>query len=718
MKIYRKLIFTAVSFLLSACNIQTHESKNNNVLPDRAITQEAVTLHKSTDCVDLENYLIDAIVKKYTTDYPFRCVDCNFSTNSKTSSFPNNNQNDQELFHPNYKSNNLEDGGLDTVRYDKKGNIYLLNNGDLIIYKGLPAEELAEISRIAVNKNAVGLYLNEDENKIIVISRTLNNDSKELHFDSLNFRGSNTVQKGEISEYYLIDISDPAQPFIANSQSVEGELIDTKYSQGTTHIITRYSFPIFANLENSQSFQLLLAKYWEKSGSNQSVNKKYIDTIVPQIPVNSSSELGNQSIEEIKGAIRDKIRDLIDSAGIDSFLPNLVVNTKKGPLITSLLSCPDIYRPNLTMKQANLIIITSINDNGIGIKSSAITNEGEFAYSTQDYFYVAQPNGPNQQTAIHKFSIDKNGSTYLATGVVDGIVRNYQSMHAFNNYLRVISDKNSIKKETNELQLTNNLTILEDVGNGVLAPISELNDIAIGESVSAVQWTENKGFVLTYPPANKLHIFDLSDPVSPKLASSREVSGSRSFAQLLDESHLLTIGSTGTEKINLDELEVQLLDINDITNPAIIHTYSPNNGKNVKSWSIGEQDHRAVKFVQQGEMNTVFIPLTTYNWDSSEAYSGILELKIDLNSGFDEIGRINHLDIAKNDYCKNIATDDTTRLQTCSDNTKLIWMSTPKRTIAISQNNKFYVYTISDIGIKASTLENPDIILGQGLLPK
>ena len=136
------------------------------------------------------------------------------------------------------------------------------------------------------------------------------------------------------------------------------------------------------------------------------------------------------------------------------------------------------------------------------------------------------------------------------------------------------------------------------------------------------------------------------------------------------------------------------------------------------SGSIAGRDYRAVNFLQQNGSNSVFIPLSTFSWDNNQANSGMLELKVDFNSGFQEVGRVSHFDIAENKYCNNIPADDTTRLDNCGDNTQLTWLSTPKRTITMSQNEKTYVYTISDIGIKVTALENPDIALGQGLLPR
>ena len=93
------------------------------------------------------------------------------------------------------------------------------------------------------------MYLAEDKNEVIVISQnTVSADSKELYTDSLNYHIGNDSQSGSYSEYYLIDVTDISHPNTLSHQSLEGDLIDTRHVLGTTHVITRYSFPIFKSL--------------------------------------------------------------------------------------------------------------------------------------------------------------------------------------------------------------------------------------------------------------------------------------------------------------------------------------------------------------------------------------------------------------------------------------------------------------------------------------
>jgi hypothetical protein len=89
---------------------------------------------------------------------------------------------------------------------------------------------------------------------------------------------------------------------------------------------------------------------------------------------------------------------------------------------------------------------------------------------------------------------------------------------------------------------------------------------------------------------------------------------------------------------------------------------------------------------------------------------------VSVTEGFTELGRVDHADLAKEAYCSEIQLDEPWRSDACA-NGWYLWGAAPRRSIVMTSGDATYLYSVSDIGIKATAIDAPGVVLGRVLFP-
>jgi uncharacterized secreted protein with C-terminal beta-propeller domain len=194
-----------------------------------------------------------------------------------------------------------------------------------------------------------------------------------------------------------------------------------------------------------------------------------------------------------------------------------------------------------------------------------------------------------------------------------------------------------------------------------------------------------------------------------------EISGFSTYMHPYDENHLLTIGRAGGEGgIGVGNgMQLRLIDITDMANPEPLRSYELEMPTGW-SWSSAEYDHKAFTFYQSA--NLLAIPLQYSNYPI-ETFSGVVAFEVTPENGFQEVGRVDHADLAFDYYCVanagSLIGDYATK---CSDNGYLYWAA-PRRSIVMTDVDDIYLYTLSDVGLKASSVNDLSTTLGSLVFP-
>lgn len=218
----------------------------------------------------------------------------------------------------------------------------------------------------------------------------------------------------------------------------------------------------------------------------------------------------------------------------------------------------------------NFIVISSID-----IESCQRSAEPKAFYGCGTDVYCNTKNlyltlfGVNE-TEIIKAELDDGNINFTAKGKVNGYIHNQFSMDERDGYFRIATTDNK----------ANNLYVLDENLN----KIGEVTGFAEGESIESVKFIGSMAYVITFEQTDPLFVIDLSDPASPIIKGSVEITGFSSQLVSVDENTLLGIGYS-------DEwgIKFALFDISNASNPTVLDSLVVKNAD-----SNAQNNHKAI----------------------------------------------------------------------------------------------------------------------------
>lgn len=658
-----------------------------------AVPLNALKLTPSADCDDLKRYVEEVLIERYTRRAPPTCTDCPLpglpidgegdgaATAGGSAALPD----------AVTRTNTQEEGvdEADLVEADGEGRLYVVNGGFLAIEQGFPPQQLQELSRLKLDVHAYGLYLDEERRRVVVFARRwvpLDTQPEEEDLTVL------PVYYFSYDELIFVDVADPAQPRITERLRVEGSQIDNRRVGKRIHLVSRFRVPEPEALVNDERFFDMVNRYreivWNETGTAE-------------------------EIEQLKGKIRQAIQEGMAETEIQSFMPRAFRTLGETETAVDLLSCNDVLLPEVK-EDLGFLIVTSVDTDGANLAATALINNAWQIYASKAHLYVTQSsNGwwwsPDQpsQTALYKFRISDEKPVYLATGSIDGWLNNRFNLSEHEGFLRVATTEDHLNLETNQFERKNHLFILEDDHAGELKVVGSVLGFAPGESITGTRFLGDRGFVVTFRQVDPLFAFDLSDPRQPKLMGELTIPGFSTYLHPLDETHLLTIG------LDAGNVQLQVFDVTDMTRPTLLHKYFPVGGGQF-GWSQATFDPHAFTFY--APRNLLAIPLVTWDFSTGASFSGIAAFRVSVDEGFTELGRVDHSDLAFQVYCTNIPPDQSWIAEQCKAG-GFLGGAAPTRSVIMASGPDTFLYSLSNIGIKTTPIDQPRNILGSVILP-
>jgi uncharacterized secreted protein with C-terminal beta-propeller domain len=583
---------------------------------------------------------------------------------------------------------NTQEAGVDEsdfVKADRDGNIYAVRNGFLVVEQGFPPRDLREISRVDLGADGHAMYLDEPNRRLVVVA------SNRLSYPVPLAASDPAVILPEPVNpkivLIFIDVADPAAPEITDRLSLDGYTVGSRRVEDRIHLVSRLWIPLPPVLEDNQPIRDLVARYQT-----------------------ALYEGRTDDADRLELEIRVAIHAAVSSLDVDALLPQAARVREGVESSLRLLSCGDVYRPEVQL-DPGLLVVTSVDTDGGNPSAVGVMNNAWLMYASREHLYVSQSSGgwwwsgsEAQQTAVYKFGLSGGRPTYLATGRVDGWVKDQFSFSEYQGHLRVAATEDRVNPGTGQWEPVNHLVVLKDAGTGTLVATGSVRDLARGERIFAVRFLDDRGYVVTFRQVDPLFAFDLSNPSDPVLKGEVEIPGFSTYVHPIDRDHLLTVGRSG------NNVQLQIFDVSDLANPRRTHQHVPSGA--AFSYSGAEYDHLA--FTYYGPRNLLVIPLVTS--DAAADFSGLAAYRVSLAAGFTELGRVDHADLAKEAYCSEIQPDETWRSDACA-NGWYLWGAAPRRSVVMTSGDATYLYSVSDIGIKATAIDAPGVVLGRVLFP-
>lgn len=267
---------------------------------------------------------------------------------------------------------------------------------------------------------------------------------------------------------------------------------------------------------------------------------------------------------------REHNRDLVRATTLADWLPTVAGEP--------LVDCADVAVPDDDAALGTTTVLALRPGEDDAWTTRAVAAASTTSYFSADRLYLAQggwdhvgcwadvvrcvlPWGQAMgQTRVHAFALDGVDTTWVASGEVDGTIRDRWSMDAVGGSLRLAVGPSSETGDFNSV-----LTLREDGTR--LVEEGRVDHLGDGEQIKAVRWFDDLALVVTFRQVDPLYALDLSDPAAPRLLGELKVPGFSEYLHPLGERRLLGVGQDATRRGTARGAQAALFDVTDLTSP-------------------------------------------------------------------------------------------------------------------------------------------------------
>jgi hypothetical protein len=583
---------------------------------------------------------------------------------------------DQQSFERFTETNNQEAGvdELDQIDTDVDGYFYLLDGTQLVIANGLPPTDLRAVAKLELGRRADGLVLDPDNRRVVIVRSELD----LLPFDIVGSSITRPQPMNPLTELLFVNVADPAAPTIERRLKIEGFKLAVRRVGSRVHLVTHMTpympLPVVDDAE-LQSLREHLAG----------------------LPADSQGAL------RVKAQIRARVAALVAGTDPLDYLPNLTVSTGTQAFTDiTPANCGSVAIPEVASRLA-LTAVTSVDSDGTDAASLTVASDSWDVYASENHVYVSQTSGAwwfdarqRQQTVVYKIAIGAGRPAYRAVGAVDGWAASSFQFSEHDGYLRIATNRSELDPEQGRWLRDNHLWVLGDNGAGRLDIVGKVNGFGADERIFGTRFLGTRGFVVTFRQIDPLFTFDLSVPQDPRLVGQVEIPGVSTYLHPLDAAHLLTIGFDGDQNRLNGNFQLQIFDVQNLAEPRLLHKLVPKFDAPGFAWTSATHDHLAFNYFPEG--GTLTVPVQYFATSPTDHFSGFVAFSVSAASGFTELGRLDHGDLARIEHCRSPGGVPPVA---CSGGTYLE-AARPRRAVSAELAGATYIYTLSNVGMKVS----------------
>ena len=734
--------FFLIPLVISGCGDAVSNLSNSPSNGATRVPLDKLKLQQPENCDDLKNYIVTSLVEQYTTIPRQSYYSCPVNGGGENQAPPPSGTTDTVVSSPDLSAgvsnadkmpddvsdtNNQEQGvnEADVVKADDNGVVYIVSGRHLIVAKGFPPQELTTLKEVDLGAHGTQLFLDKAQHRLVVLARY---DTPIYIAEPVDKADAGAevaiyppIQDWDVTVAIFYDVSTPENPTVLDQIRFKGYFQDGRRIDDRVHLVLHnYYYPqVFYQ---DQEMWRLRDAYWQT-----------VRNIQCESPNADPGEVAsNPAVVAAKAAFAERVSTIFDTAAVEDYLPTAQRQTAQGALQPiPFLACSDIQHPKVSAS-LGLQILASVDTDGTNLGATAVVNNAWQTYASKDYLYVAETSQnwwwtlqdstlPTSQTAIYKFAISNNKPEYVATGSVSGYAHNQFSFSEYNDALRVATtqddvfyDKTADGRISPRWERKNNLFVLTDDNSGNLTISGAVRGFGKDETIRSSRFMGERGFVVTFQQIDPLFTFDLSDPANPQLMGQVDIPGFSSYMHPYDDTHIITIGrAAGMGGIGVGSgIQLQLFDVSDLSQPKKLWEFSPQTAGGW-SWSSAEYDHKAFTFYKPANLLAVPMQFTP---DTASVFSGIVAYGVSVEEGFTELGRVDHSDLAFEYYCNSDVVLYPSYQPSCDNGWYMRWAA-PRRSVVMRSGENIYLYTVSDVGMKASDVADLKVPLGSIIFP-
>jgi hypothetical protein len=210
-------------------------------------------------------------------------------------------------------------------------------------------------------------------------------------------------------------------------------------------------------------------------------------------------------------------------------------------------------------------------------------------------------------TSLHAFELSGTSATYVASGEVEGYLRDRWAMDAVDGVLRV-----AVGPSTETGNFNSVLTLRQE--GDELVEAGRVDRLGVDEEIKAVRWFDDLAIVVTFRQIDPLYAIDLSDPENPKALGELKIPGFSEYLHPIGDDLMLGIGQDATRRGMTRGGQAAVFDLSDPAHPKRLSHLSYGDSKQ----TLAGQDPR--QFTWLPESRTALTVVAS--WGKAGGYSG------------------------------------------------------------------------------------------------
>ncbi len=349
---------------------------------------------------------------------------------------------------------------------------------------------------------------------------------------------------------------------------------------------------------------------------------------------------------------KEELRAAVASTHVDDWIPTYALQDGAGGEVSNgrLVECANLAHPK-TFSGLDTVAVSAF-DMGSALQSRhtvGVIAGGQQIYATDTSTYVSTTDwsrdGSAAKTSLHKFVTALSGaSTYQGSGEIPGTLLNQYAMSEYDGVLRVASTVSERRGWTNPRQLTEGVVTTLQEQDGALRQLGQVGGLGRqdNESIRAVRFIEDRGYVVTFRSTDPLYVVDLRNAATPKVVGELKIPGYSGYLHPIGKNLLLGVGQSGldsgitpspTTRRSQVGVQFSLFDISDPAAPRRIDTQTYGGGA-----AAAEFDPKA--FLYWEPRNLIIAPTNLQgDYRGKGAFSGLVLLRANAD-GLKELGRL------------------------------------------------------------------------------
>ncbi len=461
---------------------------------------------------------------------------------------------------------NLQEPGVDEADVIKvRGDLaYILRADGVHVVRVWPAADFGEIAHVALKGAPIGLFAVDD--RVVAIT--------SLSWGDDGFQGMEPMAYYGL-EVSMLDVRDPTAPRVVRQTTINGNYVSSRRLQDRVVLI--------------------------------------VNNAMTHVPYPYQLYRPEVDCAANMGTIRTHMQAEIDKRRLADWLPPLF-NAGTGGART-VHEAGRVYVSGMRGSSVVSVVQLTIDENATRDRAATIVGSASTIYASPQAVYAAQSISPQwdamalaaseadsttEQTAIHVFALSGDGPAYRGTGTVPGTLLNQFAMSEYEHVLRVAT---TVRTPS----LSNSVYTL-DATHADLPVLGHVDGLGANESIYAVRFVGDHGYVVTFKKIDPLFVIDLSRPAAPAVLGELKVPGFSTYLHPIAENRLIGIGKDAEDQGNFawfQGLKVSLFDVARTSTPTEVdHMIIGARGSD----SPALYDHHAVTY--DPTRNLLALPVT------------------------------------------------------------------------------------------------------------